>query len=108
MLKLLCKCNIHLQNQNPKISVLPFITCGITNINCKQMQKANQIMKYLSSDNYIYKLSLACNILNPFLILSYLMSTLASFLYGAIQSSPQTVEKIIEPSPGKKKESCSL
>lgn len=65
------------------------------------MQKANQIMKYLSSD--IYKLSLGYNVLNLFLILWYFMSTLGSFLYGAIQSSLQTVENITEPSPGKKK-----
>lgn len=60
-------------------------------------------MKYLSSDNCIYKLSLGYNLLNPFLILWYFTSTLGSFLYGAIQSSLQTVENIIQPSPEKKK-----
>lgn len=65
-------------------------------------------MKYLSSDNCIYKLSLGYNLLYPLLILWYFMSTLASFLYGTIQSSLQTVENIVQPSPEKKKKQAAV
>lgn len=36
------------------------------------------------------------------------MSTLASFLYGTIQSSLQTVENIVQPSPEKKKKQAAV